>query len=73
MSKTLKHKIHHIFRDENGKINLRLPLKLRWSYINRIRRHNFDCDLERAKRADKRDRENEIEMGQQIEDALKQL
>lgn len=41
MGKTLKQKIHHILYDKDGNLNLKIPLKLRWSYINKIRRHNY--------------------------------
>lgn len=53
MSKTLKQKVRHIFYDKDGNLNLRVPFKLRWSYINKIRRHNFDRDLDRAELAGK--------------------
>lgn len=48
MSKTFKQKVRHIFYDKDGNLNLRVPIKLRWSYINKIRRHNFDYDEDRA-------------------------
>lgn len=51
MSKTFKQKVRHIFYDKDGNLNLRVPFKLRWSYINKIRRHNFDRDLDRAERS----------------------
>lgn len=67
MSKTLKHKVRHIFYGRDGKINLRVPFKLRWSYINKIRRHNFDRDLDRAELADKREKASKADMKHQIE------
>lgn len=68
MSKTLKHKVRHIFYGRDGKINLRVPFKLRWSYINKIRRHNFDRDIDRAEIADKRDKASKADMNRQIDD-----
>ena len=56
MSKTLKQKVHHILYDEDGNLNLRVPFKLRWSYINKICRNNFDRDIDRAELADKREK-----------------
>lgn len=67
MSKTLKQKIRHIFYTEDGKINLKVPLKLRWSYINKLRRHNFDYDLDRAELVEKRNKANKSDMKQQLE------
>lgn len=49
-------------------MNLKVPRKLRWSYFNKLRRHNFDRDLERAELADKRDKASLKEMRQQIND-----
>lgn len=68
MSKTLKHKVRHIFYDNNGKLNLKLPFKLRWSYINKIRRHNFDYDIDRAILSEKRDKANKKDMNHQLEE-----
>lgn len=66
MSKTFKHKVHHIYYDKDGNLNIKLPLKLRWSYINKIRRHNLDYDLDRAELARKRNKANLKEMKRQI-------
>ncbi len=56
MSKAFKHKVRHIFYDEDSNLNLRIPFKLRRSYINKIRRNNFDRDIDRAELADKREK-----------------
>lgn len=66
MSKTLKQKVRHIFYDKDGNINLRVPFKLRWSYINKIRRHNFDRDLDRAELTCKREKASKVDMEHQI-------
>lgn len=68
MSKTLKHKVRHIFYGKDGKLNLRVPFKLRWSYINKIRRHNYDRDIDRAALADRRDKASKVEMNRQIDE-----
>ena len=62
MSKTLKQKVRHIFYDKDGNLNLRVPFKLRWSYINKIRRH----DLDRAELAGKREKASKADMERQI-------
>ena len=67
MSKTLKQKVRHIFYDKDGNLNLRVPFKLRWSYINKIRRHNFDRDLDRAELAGNGEREFPISIVSQKE------
>ena len=64
MGKTLKQKVYHILFNKDGKMNLKVPRKLRWSYFNKLRRHNFDRDLERAELADKRDKASLKEMRQ---------
>lgn len=66
MSKTLKHKVRHIFYGKDGKLNLRVSFKLRWSYINKIRRNNFDRDIDRAELADKREKVSKADMKRQI-------
>lgn len=66
MSKTLKQKVRHIFYDKDDNLNLRVPFKLRWSYINKIRRHNFDRDLDRAELAGKREKASKADMERQI-------
>lgn len=67
MSKTYKHKTRHIFHlEEQGLI--KLPSKLKWSYLNKINRHNLDYDIERAKLSSKRDNESKIEMRNQIDE-----
>lgn len=66
MGNTLKHKVRHIFYDEDGNLNLRIPFKLRWSYINKIRRHNLERDLDRAELADKREKAGKADMKRQI-------
>lgn len=68
MSKTLKQKVYHILFNQDGRMNLTVPRKLRWSYFNKLRRHNFDRDLERAELTDKRDKASLKEMQQQIND-----
>lgn len=72
MSKTLKQKIRHILYDEDGKLNLKVPLKLRWSYINKIRRHNYDRDLDRAGLADRREQARNADMNNQINELLQE-
>mgnify|MGYP001109262298 CR=1 FL=1 len=67
MSKTLKQKVRHILYDKDGNLNLRVPFKLRWSYINKIRRHNLDRDLDRTELAGKRDKSSKADMKRQIE------
>lgn len=66
MSKTFKQKVRHIFYDKDGNLNLRIPFKLRWSYINKIRRNNFDRDIDRAELADKREKASKADMKRQI-------
>lgn len=68
MSKTLKHKVRHIFYDKDGNVNIRIPLKLRWSYINKIRRHNFDYALDRAELSNRRENASKVDMKHQIKD-----
>lgn len=68
MSKTLKQKVYHILFNKDGRMNLTVPRKLRWSYFNKLRRHNFDRDLERAELSDKRDKASLKEMRRQIND-----
>lgn len=68
MSKTFKHKVRHIFYDKDGNLNLRVPIKLRWSYINKIRRHNFDYDEDRAQWVDTKDRTSKADMKNQIKE-----
>ena len=68
MSRTFKHKVCHIFYNKHGKINLRVPSKLRWSYINKVRRHNYDRDIDRAKLTKYRDKANIIDMERQIKE-----
>lgn len=66
MSKTFKQKVRHIFYDKDGNLNLRVPIKLRWSYINKIRRHNFDYAEDRAQWVDTKDRTSKADMKNQI-------
>ena len=68
MSKTFKQKVRHIFYDKDGNLNLRVPIKLRWSYINKIRRHNFDYDKDRAQLVDTKDRASKADMKNQIKE-----
>ncbi len=68
MGKTLKQKVYHILFNKDGKMNLKVPRKLRWGYFNKLRRHDFDRDLERAELVDKRDKASLKEMRQQIND-----
>lgn len=68
MSKTFKQKVRHIFYDKDGNLNLRVPIKLRWSYINKIRRHNFDYDEDRAQWVDTKDRTSKADMKNQIKE-----
>lgn len=67
MSKTYKHKIPHVFHLEKQGL-IKLPLKLKWSYLNKINRHNFDHDIERAELSSKRDNESKIDMINQIDE-----
>lgn len=66
MSKTFKHKVRHILYDEDGNLNLRVPFKLRWNYINKIRRHNLERGLDRAELAGKREKAGKVDMKRQI-------
>lgn len=66
MNKTLKQKVYHILFNKDGKMNLKVPQKLRWSYFNKLRRNNFDRDLERAELAEKRSKANLKEMRNQL-------
>lgn len=66
MSKTFKQKVRHIFYDKDGNLNLRIPFKLRWSYINKIRRHNLERGLDRAALAGKREKASKTDMNRQI-------
>lgn len=66
MSKTFKQKVRHIFYDKDGNLNLRVPFKLRWSYINKIRRHNLERGLDRAELAGKREKASKTDMNRQI-------
>lgn len=68
MSNTHKHKVPHLFWTEDGNLNLNIPRKLRWSCINRWRRHNYDRDEERASRSRQKRAESERDMRQQIND-----
>lgn len=68
MSKTFKQKVRHIFYDKDGNLNLRVPIKLRWSYINKIRRHNFDYDEDRTQWVDTKDRASKADMKNQIKE-----
>lgn len=68
MSKTFKQKVRHIFYDKDGKLNLRVPFKLRWSYINHIRRHNYDRDEDRAFLTKCKDKISKEEMRRQIKE-----
>lgn len=68
MSKTFKQKVRHIFYDKDGNLNLRVPIKLRWSYINKIRRHNFDYDEDRAQWVDAKYRASKADMRSQIKE-----
>lgn len=72
MGKTLKQKIRHILYDEDGNLNLKIPLRLRWSYINKIRRHNYDRDLDRAELADRREKVSNADMNNQINELLQE-
>lgn len=66
MSNTFKQKIRHIFYNKDGELNLRIPLKLRWSYINKIRRHNYDRDEDRKLLSKCRDKISKTDMKHQI-------
>lgn len=68
MSKTLKHKVRHIFYGKDGKLNLRVPFKLRWSYINKIRRHNLERAEDRALLTKRLDKINKADMKHQIKE-----
>lgn len=60
MSKTFKHKVRHIFYDKDGKVNLRVPFKLRWSYINKIWRHDYDRAVNMREKASKADMKHQL-------------
>lgn len=66
MSNTFKHKIRHIFYDKNGTINLKISPQLRYRYINMIRRHNLDYDLDRAELTERRGKVTKNEMNRQV-------
>lgn len=68
MSKTFKQKVHHILYDEDGNLNLCVSFKLRWSYINKIRRHNLERDLDRAGLAGKREKVGKADMKHQLKE-----
>lgn len=68
MSKTFKHKIRHIFYDKDGKVNLRVPFKLRWSYINKIWRHNYDRAEDRVELANMREKASKDDMKHQLKE-----
>ncbi len=68
MSKTLKQKVDHIFYKKDGTPNLRVPFKLRWSFINRLRRQNFDRAEERALLSLRRDKMSKADMKRQIKE-----
>ncbi len=68
MGNTFKHKVRHIFYNNDGKPNLRVPFKVRWSYLNHIRRHNCDRGEDRALLAKHRDQIIKSDMTQQIKD-----
>lgn len=68
MSKTLKQKVRHIFYNKDGKLNLRIPFKLRWSYINHIRRRNREYGEFRAIRSNLRDKIGKADMKSQIKE-----
>lgn len=68
MSKTFKHKIRHIFYDKDGKVNLHVPFKLRWSYINKIWRHNYDRAEDRIELANMRDKASKADMKHQLKE-----
>lgn len=66
MSRTLKHKVRHIFYGQDGRPNLNVPFKLRCSYINKVWRHNLERDIDRAELANKRDKASKADMNRQI-------
>lgn len=68
MSKTLKQKVRHIFYNKDGKLNLCIPFKIRWSHINHIRRRNYDRDEDRALLAKRRDKISKADMKRQIKE-----
>lgn len=67
MSKTYKHKTRHIFHLMEQGLR-KLPPKLKWSYINKINRHNLDWDIEREELTSKKDKANKKNFLNQIED-----
>lgn len=68
MSKTLKHKVRHIFYGKDGKLNLRVPFKLRWSYINKICRHNLDWGEDRVLLTKRLDKISKADLKRQIKE-----
>lgn len=68
MSRTFKQKVHHILYNKDGKPNLRIPLKQRWSYINKVRRNNYDRDEDRRLLLKHRDKISRTDMKQQIKE-----
>lgn len=65
MSKTHKHKTRHIFHLVEQGLR-KLPSKLKWSYINKINRHNLDWDIEREEKSTKKDKINKKNFLNQI-------
>ena len=68
MSDTFLHKVYHIFFTKNGEVNLNIPIKLRWKWLNKCNRHNYEKDIDRASLASQRDKESRRDMQQQIKD-----
>lgn len=68
MSKTFKQKVRHIFYDKDGKVNLHVPFKLRWSYINKIWRHNYDRAEDHIELANMREKASKADMKHQLKE-----
>lgn len=67
MSKTYKHKTFHIY-DLVEKGLRKLPLKLKWSHINKVNRHNLDWDIDRKELSLKREKIIEKDFKNQIKE-----
>lgn len=65
MSKTYKHKTYHIFHLVEEGLR-KLPLKLKWSYVNKINRHNLDWAIDRKELSTKRDKISKKDMKEQL-------
>lgn len=69
MSKDYKAKARHFYPDFRGS-KRRFSHKIKWSVINKIRRHNYDWDLDRAEWAALKDKSSLRDMKQQIKENI---